>query len=220
MENQNKKNIPAQPEFSGESSLEYNMGEKDSKQKNRVKEILEYAESLTLVFAVMLLIFTFIARPATVDGTSMLPTLEDQERLVISNLFYEPKAGDIVVLCGEADKEEGRTLIKRIIATEGQTVDIDFEAGEVYVDGEKLSEPYILEPTYLDEGIEFPLTVPEGEIFVMGDNRNGSRDSRSTTIGTVKEEYIVGRTLFRFFPFDRFGKIGDTGRLNIVSAEE
>lgn len=150
----------------------------------------------------------------------MLPTLEDQERLVISNLFYEPKAGDIVVLCGEADKEEGRTLIKRIIATEGQTVDIDFEAGEVYVDGEKLSEPYILEPTYLDEGTEFPLTVPEGEIFVMGDNRNGSRDSRSTTIGTVKEEYIVGRTLFRFFPFDRFGKIGDTGRLNIVSAEE
>ena len=72
----------------------------------------------------------------------------------------------------------------------------------------------------LDEGTEFPLTVPEGEIFVMGDNRNGSRDSRSTTIGTVKEEYIVGRTLFRFFPFDRFGKIGDTGRLNIVSAEE
>ena len=87
------------------------------------------------------------------------------------------------------------------------------------MDGQKLDEPYILEPTYLDEGTEFPLTVPEGEIFVMGDNRNGSRDSRSLTVGTVKEEYIVGRVLFRFFPFDRFGKIGDTGRLNIVRAD-
>ena len=149
----------------------------------------------------------------------MIPTLQNGERLVISNLFYEPTAEDIVVLCGEADREEGKNLIKRIIATEGQTIDIDFEAGEVYVDGQKLDEPYILEPTYLDEGTEFPLTVPEGEIFVMGDNRNGSRDSRSLTVGTVKEEYIVGRVLFRFFPFDRFGKISDTGRLNIVRAD-
>ena len=149
----------------------------------------------------------------------MMPTLQNGERLVISNLFYEPTAGDIVVLCGEADREEGKNLIKRIIATEGQIIDIDFEAGEVYVDGQKLDEPYILEQTYLDEGTEFPLTVPEGEIFVMGDNRNGSRDSRSLTVGTVKEEYIVGRVLFRFFPFDRFGKISDTGRLNIVRAD-
>lgn len=91
-----------------------------------------------------------------------------------------------------------KNLIKRIIATGGQTVDIDFELGQVYVDGEALSEPYTLEPTYLDEGTEFPLTVPEGEIFVMGDNRNGSRDSRSLSVGTIKEEYIVGRVLFRF----------------------
>lgn len=149
----------------------------------------------------------------------MLPTLENGERLIISHLFYEPSAGDIVVLCGEADHEEGKNLIKRIIATGGQTVDIDFELGQVYVDGEALSEPYTLEPTYLDEGTEFPLTVPEGEIFVMGDNRNGSRDSRSLSVGTIKEEYIVGRVLFRFFPFDRFGKVSDSGRLNIITAD-
>ena len=194
------------------------MTEENTKKK-KVKEVLEYAESLTVVFAVMLLIFTFIARPATVDGESMLPTLEDGDRLIISNLFYEPAPGDIVVLCGEADREEGRNLIKRIIAVGGQTIDIDFETGEVTVDGEVLDEPYILERTHLDEGTEFPLTVPEGEVFVMGDNRNASRDSRSLSVGTVKEEYIVGRVLFRFFPFDRFGTVSDTGRLNIVTAD-
>ena len=194
------------------------MTEENTKKK-KVKEVLEYAESLTVVFAVMLLIFTFIARPATVDGESMLPTLRNGERLVISNLFYEPAPGDIVVLCGEADREEGRNLIKRIIAVGGQTIDIDFETGEVTVDGEVLDEPYILERTHLDEGTEFPLTVPEGEVFVMGDNRNASRDSRSLRVGTVKEEYIVGRVLFRFFPFDRFGTVSDTGRLNIVTAD-
>lgn len=207
MDKQNNHNVPSEQQ------------EKTEKKKNSLREAVEYAESLAVVFVVMLLIFTFIARPATVDGESMIPTLQNGERLVISNLFYEPTAGDIVVLCGEADREEGKNLIKRIIATEGQTIDIDFEAGEVYVDGQKLDEPYILEPTYLDEGTEFPLTVPKGEIFVMGDNRNGSRDSRSLTVGTVKEEYIVGRVLFRFFPFDRFGKISDTGRLNIVRAD-
>ena len=196
-----------------------NAAAQGGRDKKRVQELIEYAESLTLVFAGMLLIFTFIARPATGDGESMLPTLQNGERLVISNLFYEPKPGDIVVLCGEADREEGRNLIKRIIAVGGQTIDIDFETGDVTVDGEVLDEPYILERTHLDEGTQFPLTVPEGEIFVMGDNRNGSRDSRSVTVGTVKQEYIVGRVLFRFFPFDRFGQVSDTGRLHVVTAD-
>lgn len=193
--------------------------EAENKKRKKVQETLEYAESLAIVFVVMLLLFTFIARPATVDGDSMLPTLENGERLIISHLFYEPSYGDIVVLSGAADGQDGKNLIKRIIATEGQTIDIDFDAGEVYIDGEVLSEPYILENTYLEEGTEFPLTVPQGEIFVMGDNRNGSRDSRSPSVSTVKEEYIVGRVLFRFFPFNRLGKISDTGRLNITAAD-
>ena len=161
MDKQNNHNVPSEQQ------------EKTEKKKSSLRETVEYAESLAVVFVVMLLIFTFIARPATVDGESMMPTLQNGERLVISNLFYEPTAGDIVVLCGEADREEGKNLIKRIIATEGQTIDIDFEAGEVYVDGQKLDEPYILEPTYLDEGTEFPLTVPKGEIFAP--DRPGAR---------------------------------------------
>lgn len=168
--------------------------QQETASKKKLSNALEYAESLALVFVVMLLIFTFIARPATVDGESMLPTLQNAERLVISKFMYEPKQGDIVVLCGEADKEDGRNLIKRIIATEGQTVNIDFEEGQVYVDDKPLSEPYILEPTYLEEGTKFPLVVPEGEVFVMGDNRNNSRDSRSESVGTVKEDYIVARS--------------------------
>lgn len=180
------------------------MTEENTKKK-KVKEVLEYAESLTVVFAVMLLIFTFIARPATVDGESMLPTLCNGERLVISNLFYEPAPGDIVVLCGEADREEGRNLIKRIIAVGGQTIDIDFETGEVTVDGEVLDEPYILERTHLDEGTEFPLTVPEGEVFVMGDNRNASTDSRTSDIGMVDERCVMGKVYFTVFPLKNFG---------------
>ena len=103
-----------------------------------------------------------------------------------------------MVLCGEADHEEGKNLIKRIIATGGQTVDIDFELGQVYVDGEALSEPYTLEPTYLDEGTEFPLTVPEGEIFVMGDNRNNSLDSRYPQIGLIHRDEIISTYLSRY----------------------
>ena len=182
------------------------MTEENTKKK-KVKEVLEYAESLTVVFAVMLLIFTFIARPATVDGESMLPTLCNGERLVISNLFYEPAPGDIVVLCGEADREEGRNLIKRIIAVGGQTIDIDFETGEVTVDGEVLDEPYILERTHLDEGTEFPLTVPEGQLFLLGDNRNGSSDSRDPRIGLVDERYVIGHVLAVIFPFSSFGVV-------------
>ena len=182
------------------------MTEENTKKK-KVKEVLEYAESLTVVFAVMLLIFTFIARPATVDGESMLPTLCNGERLVISNLFYEPAPGDIVVLCGEADREEGRNLIKRIIAVGGQTIDIDFETGEVTVNGEVLDEPYILERTHLDEGTEFPLTVPEGEVFVMGDNRNGSSDSRDERLGVVDERYIIGRAVATLLPIGHAGLI-------------
>ena len=192
------------------------MTEENTKKK-KVKEVLEYAESLTVVFAVMLLIFTFIARPATVDGESMLPTLCNGERLVISNLFYEPAPGDIVVLCGEADREEGRNLIKRIIAVGGQTIDIDFETGEVSVDGTVLQEDYINALTTVDGGVHFPLTVAEGCIFVLGDNRGISKDSRYPDVGQIDKREVLGKAIFLMYPgtddgtypreFDRVGAI-------------
>ena len=106
--------------------------------------------------------------------------------------------GDIVVLRKDTFLEE--PIVKRVIATEGQTVDIDFVSGAVYVDGELLEEDYINEPTYVEEGTEFPLTVPEGSIFVMGDNRNHSSDSRSSDLGTVDTRYVIGKAVFLLFP--------------------
>ena len=111
-------------------------------------------------------------------------------------------------------------IVKRVIATEGQTVDIDFASGSVYVDGELLEEDYINEPTYVEEGTEFPLTVPGGSIFVMGDNRNHSSDSRSSDLGTVDTRYVIGRAVFLLFPGadettgERdFGRIGGIDRI-------
>ena len=114
------------------------------------------------------------------------------------DLYSDYKYGDIVVLRKEAFLEE--PIVKRVIATEGQTVDSDFDAGVVYVDGQALEEDYINEPTCLEEGTEFPLTVPEGSIFVMGDNRNHSNDSRDSRLGTVDARYVIGKAVFLAFP--------------------
>lgn len=183
--------------------------DQNSKKYIAANEVFEYLESLVTMFVAMLMIFVFLCRPATVIGESMLPTLMEGERLIISKLFYEPKPGDVIVIANSADKLDHKNLIKRIVAVGGQTIDINFESGDVEVDGAILDEPYILEKTYLEEGMEFPLKVPEGRVFAMGDNRNNSRDSRSTDVGTISEEEIVGRCLFRFFPFNRFGKVDE-----------
>ena len=180
-------------------------------------DIYDWLQCIVMAIVICVLFFSFIVRLVDVVGSSMYPTLENGDKILVSNLFYTPKQGDIVVFRKDEYREE--PLVKRIIAVEGQTVDIDFERGIVYVDGEPLDEPYIAEPATDPENFIGPVEVPEGCIFVMGDNRNASRDSRSLSVGTVKEEYIVGRVLFRFFPFDRFGTVSDTGRLNIVTAD-
>ena len=151
------------------------------------------------VLAVVLL-FTFVIRLIGVDGHSMVPTLQDGDRLLVLNAMLDNdyEYGDIVVLRKDTFLEE--PIVKRVIATEGQTVDIDFVSGAVYVDGELLEEDYINEPTYVEEGTEFPLTVPEGSIFVMGDNRNHSSDSRSSDLGTVDTRYVIGKAVFLLFP--------------------
>ena len=181
--------------------------EEKSKRDRWSNEIFEYAEMIFGTVIVVMLIFTFVIRPATVFGSSMYPTLKDGDRVMISKLFYTPKQGDVVVIPHPNMPDNEPALIKRVIALEGQTVDIDFESGEVRIDGVVQDEPYINELTHEPEDMTGPVTVPEGEVFVMGDNRNASSDSRCANYGTFDKDYILGRCLFRLNPF---GKIRGT----------
>jgi signal peptidase I len=175
-----------------------------SPQKSEIfNDVFEWLHSIVFAWVVCVLLFTFIGRQIGVDGASMVPTLHDQDHLIISDLFYKPKYGDVVVLRKLSFSEE--PIVKRIIATGGQTVDIDFDTGAVYVDGTELDEPYINERihrTYTT--IEFPLTVPDEHIFVMGDNRNRSADSRDPRIGIISEADILGRAYVIIWPLKDF----------------
>lgn len=160
-----------------------------------------WLRTLVCVVLATVLVFTLVVRIVRVDRQSMRETLQNGDILLTVNrhLAGELKAGDIVVVKKEYF-EDGKPIVKRIIATEGQTVDIDFDEGVVYVDGRVLEEDYINERTYLEEGTEFPLTVPEGSIFVMGDNRSRSSDSRDSRLGTVDARYVIGKAVFMAFP--------------------
>lgn len=164
--------------------------------------LYEWLQSLAFAIMGVVFIFVFIGSTMNVEQTSMTPTLLDGDRIIISNLFYTPKAGDIVVF-SKYSFEEGAPLVKRVVATEGQVVDIDTAAGTVSVDGALLEEDYTLEPTYTVYDVEFPATVPEGHIFVMGDNRNGSKDSRDSAIGMVDTREVLGRVYAVVLPFSR-----------------
>ena len=165
------------------------------------RDLYEWVQSLVGSVLVVVAIFTFGIRMLGVDGHSMLNTLQHDDRLLVVNpiFYHDYQYGDIVILRknGVFDNDP---IVKRVIAVGGQTVDIDFDAGVVYVDGEALEEDYIREPTNTAEGTEFPLTVPEGSIFVMGDNRNGSSDSRDYRLGTVDTRYVIGKAAFLIFP--------------------
>lgn len=181
--------------------------------KHIVKSVFEWLDVVVASLVVVVLVFTFVFRIVAIDGDSMLPTLHEAERVIISDLFYEPKRGDIVVVSrnmnNSADlKSYQQPIIKRVIATEGQTVDIDFNKGVVYVDGVALEENYTLEPTYRKLDFDGPVRVKENCVFVLGDNRNDSLDSRSSSIGDngmIDEKYILGRAVFRVFPLNKFG---------------
>lgn len=190
--------------------------QQEEKQENFKTFIFDWLEVLVHAIIAVVICFTFVFRIATIDGPSMENTLHDGERIVISNLFYEPKVGDIVVISRNKENsvytmnEQNTPIIKRIIALEGQTVDIDFEAGVVYVDGVALEEPYTKTPTNANHGIQFPVTVDEDCVFVLGDNRNDSLDSRSPQIGEygmIDTRYILGKALFRILPLDKIGGI-------------
>lgn len=178
--------------------------ETEDVQKGRFRNsFYDWGEALILSLIFIVLLFTFVVRLIGVDGSSMYPTLHDMDVMLVSDLGYEPARGDIVVL-NKKSFIDG-PIVKRIIATEGDEIDIDFSTGTVKVNGETLDEPYIYEPTYLSYDMTFPQTVPEGCVFVMGDNRNGSTDSRASSLGMVDERYIIGHVLAVVWPLDHFG---------------
>ncbi len=192
-------------------------GEPDA---NKEKEsILSYLHDFVYLLAGILLICILLLRVVVVSGPSMNNTLHDGDLLLLINnvLYRDPQQGDIIVASKDSFKN-GEPIIKRIIATEGQEVDIDFYKGIVYVDGKALDEPYTLTPTNMTEGIEFPLVVDKGCVFVMGDNRNSSLDSRSEDIGLIDCREIMGKAVFLIFPgADEATKKRDFKRIGVLS---
>jgi len=168
-------------------------------------EIYEWMQSLVAALLVCVLVFAFLVRIIGIIGSSMEHTFSDGDSVVISNLFYEPKQGDVVVLRKLSFMEE--PIIKRVIAVAGQTVDIDFETGIVYVDDQPLSEPYTAELTLSPLNFDGKITVPKDCVFVMGDNRNDSTDSRDSRVGCVDTRYIMGKVLLRLLPVEKFGVV-------------
>ena len=179
------------------------------------KDVLLYLHDLTGMLAIIMVVFLLLFRMVIVSGSSMYSTLWNGDwLLLISGTFYlEPEYGDIIVACKDSFND-GEPIIKRVIATEGQTVDIDFEKGIVYVDGKALDEPYTYTPTNYAEGMVFPVTVEDGCVFAMGDNRNESKDSRHPDIGQIDKREILGKAIFLMVPgadehnqreFDRIG---------------
>ncbi len=175
--------------------------QKEAEGKSWKITALTFLHDLAYMIVGILLLFLLCFRMVVVSGFSMYPGLTEGDYLLLaSNFLYpHPKTGDVIVASKESF-DHGAAIIKRVIATEGQTVDIDFEAGIVYVDGKALEEDYVNTPTNLDEGTAFPLTVEKGCVFAMGDNRNNSKDSRSLEIGQIDEREILGRALFLVLP--------------------
>lgn len=203
-----------QPEPAAESEVQ-------AKKTSLFADILEILETGLFFVILVLFLFTYFMRPVTVEGNSMVPTLQNKDLLFLYSFLYEPRTGDIVVIDNhdshtldwqgeviEDDRSLEERIIKRVIAVEGQELFVDAEHGIVTVDGVQLQENYVNELTRTDDrAFTYPITIPEGYIFVMGDNRNRSTDSRNPLVGLVPVEDVMGKTYFRYFPFDTIGGI-------------
>ena len=198
-----------------ETEAETEIKIKNRKKRGALHAGYDYLEVFCFALATMMVLFLFVFRLVTVDGDSMRTTLSNGDRLIISNLFYTPETGDIVVINPENHGDADEPIIKRVIATEGQKVFIDYENWEVFVDGIKLDEPYIVDMMEIEKqrfgndkamnGTNVPkykeeFTVGADKVFVMGDNRNNSKDSRSDDYGEMGVNRILGKVVFRIMP--------------------
>ena len=190
---------------------------KNKKDKARM-ELHDWVQCVVGAIVIGIVIFVFIGRSIGVDGISMMSTLRHNDRIIMSNLFYTPTNGDILVFQTGCDEFGGSPLVKRVIATAGQTIDINFDCGHVFVDGILLCEPYLDEPTFVRNNFDGPVLVEDGHIFVMGDNRNHSSDSRDSRIGQIDTRKVLGKVLIIVIPgadvfgyrdWNRFGWIDD-----------
>jgi len=175
--------------------------------KSFASSVFDIIEMVAACAAVILLLFTFISRLTIVDGPSMNNTLKNGDYVIVNSLGYIPTKGDIVVLQDPTANGYTKPLIKRLIATAGDTVDIDFSTWTVTVNGEVLDESeylYLAEDAVFTSDYHFPITVEEGKVFVMGDNRHHSADSRLSAIGQIDERCIVGHAVMRVLPFSNF----------------
>ncbi|MBQ2966924.1 MAG: signal peptidase I [Clostridia bacterium] len=182
----------------------------EGKKKSVQREILEWIVVILAAFIIAQLINNFVFRFARVDGPSMEHTLHDKDYLLVWKLGYEPQCGDIIVFETDMNVQgqiKKQYLVKRVIATEGQTVEVNYDTDEVFVDGKLIKEDYIKEPdmsSFTDQQV-YPLTVPDNYIYVMGDNRNNSFDSRAK--GAIPVSEITGKVVFRLLPFNAIGTL-------------
>jgi signal peptidase I len=169
------------------------------REHNSGKEMYDWVYSLIIALIICVIIFAFFIRVIDVVGTSMNPTLNNNDKMLVSGLLYKPSVGDVVVFKKD-EYDPDKALVKRVIAVEGQEINMDFEKGIVYINGQPIVEDYILEPTMNKLDFIGPKTVPEGCVFVMGDNRNASVDSRKTEIGMVDTRLILGKAYYVIYP--------------------